>query len=269
MISVLIITKNEENLIANCLNSAKQIADEIIVLDAESVDKTVEIVKKYTDKIFVRNFIDFSQARNFLLSQAKNDWVFYLDADERITPELADEIKRKISSSEPFSAYALPRKNILLGRLQMKGDWWPDYQIRFFKRRGLKKWEGKLHEKPVFTGQLGYLQEPILHMSHRSIAQMLEKTNKWSEIEAELMIKAYHPKMSSWRFFRVVLSEFIKRFFKLEWLGGTEGTIEYFYQTFSLFISYAKLWEMQRDEKLDETYRKIDDEFSKKVVKSK
>ena len=265
MISVLILTKNEEKVINACLASAHQLAGaEIIVVDNFSEDKTLEIIKKYTKKIFQKEFEGYAKVRNFSLRQAQGNWVFYLDADERISTQLKDEILKETGDkSQGISAFAVPRKNILLGKWQKHGGWWPDYQIRLFKREALKGWSGELHETPAFSGKLGYLKNPLIHLTHRDIASMMEKTAKWAPIEAKLRAEARHPKMSGWRFAKIVKGKLFSQFLKGGWRNGTEGWIEIFYQTFSFFITYVKLWEIQRSESLESTYSKIDKELLK------
>ena len=130
MISVLILTKDEEKMIEGCLQSA-QWANEILILDNNSKDKTCEVAKKYTNKIFQKEFEGFDKERNFLSMKANGDWVLYIDADERVSAQLKEEIKSIIShQSSTISAYAIPRKNIFLGKWQKFGGFWPDYQIR-------------------------------------------------------------------------------------------------------------------------------------------
>jgi len=264
MISVLVLAKEEEETIKACLESAKW-ADEIVVLDNNSKDKTLEIAKTYTKKIFQKEFQGFDKERNFLKDKASGEWVLYLDADERITAQLRHEISSLITNYQsPINAYAIPRKNILLGKWQKFGGFWPDYQIRLFKKDKLLYWQGALHEQPKFDGELGYLKNPILHLSHRNLEQMMKKTVNWSKIEAKLRLEAGHPKISGWRLVRVVLTEFYDRLVKKQgFKDGTEGWLEAIYQSFSVFITYGRLWEMQRSQKLKETYKKIDDNLIK------
>lgn len=263
MISVLVLTKNEEKMIKNCLESVKW-ADEIVLLDNNSEDKTVEVAKNYTKYIFQKEFEGYDKERNFLLSKAKGDWILYVDADERVSAQLREEIRQTTNDKRQTSdAFAIPRKNILLGKWQKHGGWWPDYQIRLFKVKFLKGWLGELHETPNFEGDLGHLKNPLIHLTHRDIISMMQKTIRWAPIEAKLRFGINHPKMSWWRFVRVVRLETISRFLKGGWHDGIEGVIEIYYQAFSLFITYVKLWEMQRKENLEETYKKIDEELLK------
>lgn len=251
-ISVVIIGKNAAGLIGDCLESVKW-ADEVVFLDGGSTDGTLAIAKKFKGVKIIpqkEKTMDFAAWHNQGIEKTKGEWIFYLDTDERITPKLKREILEKINSSQNFVAYAVPRKNILLGKPVRFGGWWPDYQIRLFKRKNLKKWQGKLHEQPVFEGELGYLKNPLIHITHRDLSSMMAKTNQWSEIEAELLYRAGHPPMTWWRFFRVMITEFWERGIKKQgWRDGDVGWIEIIYQMFSRFITYAKLWEKQQKEK--------------------
>lgn len=244
-ISAIILTRDNQDLIKDCLISLEDIADEIIIVDDGSEDKTLEIAKVFTAKIYEIDNKDFSFRRNYGAEKAKGDWLLYIDADERIDEKLKKEIKEVVSSNK-FSAYAIPRRNILLGKELKHGGWWPDYVLRLIKKESLIKWEGELHEQPKIKGEVGKLVNPLIHISHRSISEMVDKTNKWSEIEAKLLFKSNHPKMVWWRFFSVALREFwFRGIKKLGFLDGPIGIIEIIYQMYSRMITYAKLWEMQ------------------------
>ena len=115
------------------------------------------------------------------------------------------------------------------------------------RRKKLKRWEGRLHEEPVFEGQLGHLQEPMVHLTHRDLSSMIEKTSSWSKIEAELLDQAGHPPVTWWRILRVMLSEFWERGIKKQgFRDGTVGWIEVIFQMFSRFVTYVRLWESQK-----------------------
>jgi len=251
MLSVVILTNNEEDRVKACLESVKW-ADEIIIIDGGSSDHTIEIAKKYTNKIIKSDNNDFAVRRNQGMKEAKGEWVLYLDSDEEVTPGLKKEMQSIIdkdtdTDTENYVAYAIPRKNIILGREMIHGGWWPDYVKRLFRKDALIKWEGDLHEEPVFNGQIGHLKNPIIHYKHNNLSEMVEKTNKWSEIEAKLLLESGHPLMSWWRFIRIMLTEaWFRIVVNRAFLDGTEGIIYAIYQVWSKFISYGKLWEMQK-----------------------
>lgn len=249
-ISAVICTKNEELMIRNCLESVKW-ATEIIVIDDYSEDKTVEIVKKYGAKVFLNKWRGFSEQKNFGFKKTTGDWVLFLDADERITPELRKELEREIKKTDnPFSAFNLPRLNNILGKDMYFGDWYPDYQKRLVKKDKFKKWEGKLHEQMLVYGQTGKFYSNLYHLTHRSLAWMVEKSLVYTKIEAEERFKKNHPKIVWWRFFRPMLSEFSYRLIKTSgWRDGMRGWIEAIFQSFNKFLIYARLWEMQNSSK--------------------
>lgn len=248
-ISAVIIAKNEEIKIADCLRSVSW-CDELILIDTGSVDKTLNIAKKFKAKVHKFRGGSYNDWRNEGLRCAKGEWIFYIDADERVTPELKEEIKKLITSDQSLStgmnSYAIPRRNIILGREMKYGGWWPDYVKRLFRKNKLRKWVGDLHEEPVFDGVMGHFENAFIHIKEDNLSDMVEKTNKRSEIEAKLMFDANHPKMNLVRFTSAIIRELWYRIVKNKaFLDGTEGVIFAIYQVYSRFISYAKLWEIQ------------------------
>lgn len=261
MLSVVLITKNEENRIGVCLESVKW-ADEIIVVDNGSTDDTLKIAKKYTNKIFKANLQDFTALRNLGFENTNGEWVMNVDADERVLEPLKKEIRDLIQSSD-FSAYAISRKNIIFGTEVRYGPFWPDWVIRLIKKSDFEGWAGKIHEYPKFEGKLGYSKNSLLHLTHRDIDQTVLKSLEWSKIDAKLRLEADHPRMSGWRFLRIFMSEiFNQGILRKGFFNGTVGTIDAIVQAFSLFITYVRLWEMQQFKPLDKIYDDIDKKLS-------
>ncbi len=257
MISAIVLTKDQTDMLDVCLASIKWV-DEIIIVDDDSQKQTIDIAKKYTDKIVVHTLKSFAEQRNFALTQAAGDWVLYLDPDERITAALKDEMMQ-IVVENTVNACAIPRRNFFLGREMKVVGGWPDYVIRLLRKEAHTGWQGTLHEQPVYTGSLLHLKNPLIHLTHRDITSMTMKTAQWSSYEAELRLKANHPNMSSWRFFRILGTTFFDWYIeKGGYKGGAVGTIESIFQTFSVFFTYVRLWEMQRQPSLDSTYKSID-----------
>jgi glycosyltransferase involved in cell wall biosynthesis len=242
-ISAIIIARNEEKMIGEALDNLA-FCDEIIVVDNGSVDKTKEIVEKKGAKIYEIRTNDFSELRNFGLSKAENNWILYLDADERIDDELKNSIKDIISTDTRYAAFFLKRKNFYFGKHE-----WPKIERleRLFRKEKLKQWKGALHESPVVDGEIGRIDKGlILHFTHRDLESMLSKTNEWSAKEALLRYNSGHPKMSWWRFPRVMLTAFLDSYIKQGgYKAGVTGVVESMYQAFSMFVTYAKLWELQ------------------------
>lgn len=228
--------------------------DEIIVIDSGSTDGTKEYALSEGAKVYEISSNDFSELRNLGLEKAESDWVLYIDADERVDKELEESIKKAISAESDNAAYFVKRKNYYFGKNQ-----WPKIEKleRLFKKEKLKGWKGKLHESPVIEGKVGVLNGNLLHFTHRDLESMLNKTIEWSSQEALLRYNANHPRMSWWRFPRVMMTAFFNSYVKQQgFKAGTVGIIESIYQSFSMFITYAKLWELQNKVKIKEFKKK-------------
>lgn len=246
-ISAIILAKNEEDRIEKCLSSLSWV-DERIVIDNGSSDKTIEIAKRYHVRIIKDSTGDFSSLRNKGKQAAVGTWLLYVDADEQVSSKLREVIQSIIASFDeengPFG-YFIRRKNFYLGHP------WPymDKMHRLFWRKSLLRWEGKLHETAIIDGKVDTINEPLLHDTHRTLGEMAEKTNIWSDVEAKLRIDSGHPSVAWWRFLRVMATAFWNSFVvQGGWRAGTVGWIESMYQAFSIFITYAKLWELQQKE---------------------
>jgi glycosyltransferase involved in cell wall biosynthesis len=245
-ITAIIIARNEEKMLGDALDSVA-FCDEVIVIDSGSIDNTREIAQKRGAKVYEIKSNDFSEFRNLGLNKAENDWILYLDADERISPELKDSIKKTIENSS-VSAFTLRRKNFYFGKHE-----WPKIEKmpRLFKKAKLTKWQGRLHESPIVEGEIEEIKNGyILHFTHRDLESMLNKTIEWSTQEALLRYNAGHPKMTWWRFPRVMLTGFLDSYVKQGgYKAGATGVVEGMFQSFSMFITYAKLWELQNQAK--------------------
>jgi hypothetical protein len=206
-----------------------------------SVSWVPEVIKLKTGE----KITDFAELRNSGAAKANGEWLFYLDTDEIVTDGLQREIQNAIASDK-YSGYAIPRRNIVLGREMKHCGLWPDYVLRLIKKDAFNGWRGELHEQPVVKGKIHHMTEPLIHQKHDNLTDMVEKTNKWSEIEAKLMYEADHPKMNFLRFFSAGMREFwLRMIVQTAFLDGVEGTIYGLYQVFSRLISYSKLWELQ------------------------
>jgi len=248
-ISGIVIAKNEENMIADCLDSLS-FCSEIIVVDSGSDDRTIEVAKRMGAKVFIFKADDFSKLRNFGLTKAKGEWILYVDADERVSPSLREAIIQLTNNPiNEYEGFFIKRKNFYLGNHE-----WPYIEKleRLFKRGALKGWKGRLHESPILDGKIGILEGFLVHYTHRDLTSMLKKTIEWSKIEAELRFKAGHPRMNWWRFARVMITAFLGSYIKQGgWKVGTIGLIESIYQAFSMFVTYARLWEIQQKKKYE------------------
>jgi glycosyltransferase involved in cell wall biosynthesis len=240
-LSAIVLAKNEEARIEGCLKGVSW-ADEIIVIDSGSTDRTLAIAKKYNAKIIVHVTDNFSLLRTIGAKKATGKWLLYVDADERVTDDLRKEIM-EVTKAGARQAYVIPRLNYYLGVA------WPykDGMVRLIAKRALVGWTGILHEHAEVRGKTGTLTNYFVHNTHRTLSEMVEKTNIWSEHEAELRFHARHPGISWWRILRVMATSFWDSFIRQGgWRAGTVGWIESIYQAFSIFITYAKLWELQQ-----------------------
>lgn len=266
MLSVIIITKNEESRIKTCLESVKW-ADEILVIDQFSSDKTLEIAKQYQAKIYQSESEDFSVRRNLGAEKAAGDWLLYVDADERVTAELKDELFSIFEDSK-YSAYAISRQNVIWGEKKSYGPFYPDWVIRLIHKPHFKKWVGKVHEYPQFDGELGYTKASFIHLTHRNVEQVILKNLEWSKIDAKLRFDAHHPQMSGWRFLRIFITEtWYQGVVRKGFFNGSVGVIDSLMQSFFLLTSYVRLWEMQQKKPLDQIYDDLDKKFIEKGFK--
>lgn len=247
-ITAIIITRNEQDNLADCIKTLDFVS-EIIVVDNCSSDSTVDIAKGFKSKVYEIAGLDFSYLRNIGKEKAKSEWLLYIDADERVTADLASQIKKAVGDPKDNNAFSFIRKNYFLGKPSPKLE----RMVRLMKKEALIGWQGSLHESPMFVGKAGDLSGYLLHYTHRDLSSMLSKTNEWSDIEAQLLYKSNHPPMAGWRFARIMITSFFRSFVKDGgWKMGAVGLIESTYQAFSNFITYVKLWEKQNQAILHE-----------------
>jgi glycosyltransferase involved in cell wall biosynthesis len=190
-LSIVLATYNEENNLGDCLKSVKDIADEIIVVDGTSKDKTRKVAKEYGAKVYkVPNDPMFHKNKQLAVEKAKGKWILQLDADERATSELKSEIMEKIGNDNEVCGYYIPRKNWFLGRYLTKGGVYPDYVIRLF-RNGTGYFPAKsVHEQIVIKGAVGYLSNDLVHLADPNIDKYLLRFNRYSDLSASDLVKA-------------------------------------------------------------------------------
>lgn len=260
MVSVVILTKNEEKYIQNCINSVRACAQEIIVIDNGSTDNTIPIAQHNNCLIYQSDETSFAVRREMAISIAHNDWILYLDADERLTPELAAEIN-SISTSSPKNYNTQPTTYILNRQDYYLGSKWPQLSPmhRLFYKPALKGWFGVIHESPKVEGMIATCKFQIIHLTHTDIDSMLRNTIKWSSHEAKLRYDQQHPPIVGWRLVRVFLTAWWHSFITQKgYTKGTVGWIEAIYQGCSIFITYAKLWELQHKDSIIQAYESIE-----------
>lgn len=248
-ISVVVSAYNEQEMIEECLLSAKKVADEIILVDNTSTDSTVKVAKKYTDKIFTRpnDPVMLNRGKNFGFTKASGDWVISLDADERITSELAREIKKIIKNSE-FVGYEIPRKNIIFGKWIQHSIWWPDYNLRLFKNGKGKFPLRHVHEKLVVDGKVAKLKNPMLHYNYQTVSQFIKKLDTtYTESETENFLR--EGKILYWYdAIRWPTNDFVKTFFlEKGYRDGLHGLVLSLFQAFYALVFFAKVWERKEN----------------------
>jgi glycosyltransferase involved in cell wall biosynthesis len=217
------------------------------MIDGGSTDGTRSIARRYRARIVDQKVkaMDFAAWHNQGRDEVKNRWLFYLDADERFTPALAEEIRSSIADGK-YCAYRVPRRNFLLGKEMKHGGWYPDYQPRLFDKKYLLGWSGKLHETPKVKGRFGKLNEPMIHVQPATLEPMIRKTIGWTKMEAALLDRSGHPPVVWWRIIRMGLTTLFDRLVKKQgWRDGTEGWIESLFQMFHTMFVYIRLWEIQ------------------------
>jgi (heptosyl)LPS beta-1,4-glucosyltransferase len=245
-ISVVVNTFNEEKNLERCLRSVEPLADEIVVVDMHSTDKTAQIAKKFKAKVFLHEYTRYVEpARNFALRQAQGDWILLLDADEEISPSLAQTLAKMAQAGE-VDWVELPRKNIIFGQWVKNSRWWPDFLPRFFKR-GKVSIPAKIHAPYEKEGRGIRLpaeeENALVHYHYESIFQYLERLNRYTDIQSEELKKESY--LFHWQDLIIKpANEFFSRFFAGEgYKDGLHGLALALLQAFSEFILYLKLWE--------------------------
>jgi glycosyltransferase involved in cell wall biosynthesis len=245
-LSAYVLTFNEEDKIRDALASIAW-ADEIVVLDSHSTDRTISICREFTEKVYQCDFEGFGKLRNRALEYLTHDWVLSLDADERATTELRDEIKAELSQGPRFDAYFVPRKNLFLGRWIRHGGWYPDYrQPQFFNKHRLRYRDDLVHEGYQVDGRIGYFHGHVMQMPFRDLGQFLQKMSRYSTLMADQMAQrgrqfhvhqlVTHPLFTFFKMY-VARQGFRDR------IPGLILALLYAYYS---FIKYAKLWERTR-----------------------
>ena len=263
-ISVLINTLNEEKRIARALASVSGFANEIVVIDMHSTDKTVEIAKNAGARVYSHKKIGYVEpVRNFGIEKCKHDWVFILDADERLPKSLKDYLKTEIKKPSA-NYYRIPRKNLIFGKWIKHTGWWPDYNIRFFKKDTVS-WNEIIHSVPTTSG-LGVdlpaeRDFAIIHNSYSSLEEYILRMNRYTTIQAKLLnkggVKFYWTNLIT-----KPSSQFLTRFFAQEgYKDGLHGLALSLLQAFAELVLYLKLWQKGKFERKKISTSQLKDEI--------
>lgn len=242
-LSVVIVTLNEEQNIKDCLESVKW-ADEIIVFDSLSQDRTVEIVREYTPNVWQREYPGGGPMRNLAIEKATGDWIFTIDADERVTPELREEIERTLAQPDAC-AYYVPRKSYFLGKWIKHCGWWPDYVLRLFRKDRGRYDERAAHAKVVTEERAEKLTNPLLHFSYTNLSEYIRKVNS----RTSLMAQEENQTTTLPGACLHMSAKFIRSYvLQCGFLDGKEGLILSVLASYYVFLKHLKVWEQNRRE---------------------
>jgi glycosyltransferase involved in cell wall biosynthesis len=258
-LSAVLVARDEEAMIGNCIKRL-YFADEILVLlDSRSVDSTEEIALSLGAKVIKAKFNNFSHFKNMAIDNAVGEWILIIDADERISEKLANEIKSALDKD--YDAYHIKRVNYFYGKLMRYGGWY-DEHIRLIKKN-TARYVGDLHETFKFENnsvRIGILDNPMHHFSHRDIFSNVKKVLNYAEIQAQYEYSHNFPEVKPFTLYRTVIREFENRYIHHKgWKDGIPGLIECILQPFALSLVKIRLWELQQKPTIDELYEKLEE----------
>lgn len=244
-VTVTVITKNEADALADALRSVAW-ADELIVIDAESTDETVRIARQFTDRVYVRAWNGYIDQKNHAASLASHDWIFSIDADERATPKLGEEIRTLLAAAPPAGGYRMPRVSFYFGRWMRTTDMYPDYQLRLYDRRRAR-WDGKyVHESVSVEGPVGYLKHELEHYPYRDLSEHLIRMDRYTTLAARQMHEQGKRAGTAQLLFHPPLAFLRNYIARRGMLDGRAGLVISLVNSYYVFLKFAKLWELQR-----------------------
>ncbi len=242
-LSVTIIAGAEEKNIRECLESV-QWADEIIVVNNFTDDRTVEIAREFTPHVHLRRWEGFASQKRYALEHATHEWVFSLDADERVSPELKDEILKTINSDTPFNGFRIPRRSYFLDRWIKQCGWYPGYQLRLFRRTATHMTDRLVHEGFEVEGEIGRLTGDIIHYTHPTIKVTIQKVNEYSSLQA---LEKYQKRKISTAglIYRPVLAFLQMAIVRKGYRDGAHGIMVSLIHAITYALTTMKMWELQ------------------------
>jgi glycosyltransferase involved in cell wall biosynthesis len=246
-LSVVVLTKNEEGNIRECLERVTW-ADEIVIIDDDSEDRTLEIAREFTDKIYKHTMEGFGPQRNFGIDKAKGEWIYFVDADDRVTPELKDEILETIKNPS-FDAFMIYQKSSYLGKWIFNCGWYAP-AMKLMRRNMAKFSSDKAVEKPLVQGELGCLKSPVLHLGYPDLSTHIRKISLYSQYEAEQIIKKginirWHNMW--WYFILKPFAKFAQKYVYLKgYREGVHGFVLSGMNAFYVFLIYCVIWEKKK-----------------------
>jgi (heptosyl)LPS beta-1,4-glucosyltransferase len=249
-------------MIEGALRSLRFCDEVVVVVDARSTDGTEDIARRYADKVLVERFDDFAQIRNAGIRAARGGWILHVDADERVTPRLAAEIRDVLAGETSYLAFESPTINFFWGQRMDHGGWSPMVQPRLV-HRDHALFQGRVHETTgVPRARIGTLRGERWHFSHRSIEENLLKTIRYGQLESRDRLDAGARRVTAWTLVRVLALEFGRRMVRRAgFRDGMPGTIEGFFQPFALFCAQVMLWELQQGDAIRRRYEALEREL--------
>ncbi len=265
-LSALVIAKNEQEMISGCFHSLEW-CSEVIVIDDGSSDKTREIAESYGAKVVSFKHNSFARLREEALKRAKYDWVFYIDADERVTPTLAKEIMVNIETNSA-DVFRLGRDNVFFGKHLLAGGWQDDRVERVFRKSSLQGWYGNVHETAKYKGKLIDLDTKLLHFTHKNVVSGLLKTASWTPIEAKELYLSGIKKITFFTLLRKGWMEFFRRaVVKKGYRDGMTGLVEATIQAINRILVYIQVWELQHKPSIEDRYHQLEKNLLKQWKK--
>ena len=244
-VSVIVITRDEARNIGGALDSVGW-ADDIVVVDSGSSDDTVAVARRHTDRVVTHAWPGYGAQKNFAAGLAAHDWVFSLDADERVTPALAQEIRTLLAAGPTRQAYRIPRVTRYLGRWIRSTDWYPDRQLRLYDRRTGRWNDRRVHESVVVDGVVGRLQGELEHHAYRDISHHLRTIDRYSTLAADQM-RAEGRRVRGIELVARPPLAFLRNYVaRLGFRDRAPGLIVSILNSYYVFLKHAKRWEQQR-----------------------
>ena len=244
-LTVTIITRNESANLADALESVRW-ADEVVVVDAESTDDTVTLARRVTDRVIVRPWPGYVAQKNFAAEQARHDWILSLDADERVSPDLAGEIRSRLATDPGEAGFRVPRVSHYLGRWLRSTDWYPDYQLRLYDRRRAR-WEGQhVHESVKADGPVGTLRGDLLHHPYRDISHHLQTIDRYTTLAARQAAERGRRASALDVLVRPPIAFLRNYVLRRGFRDGAPGLVVSLLNSHYVLLKFAKLWELGR-----------------------
>ncbi|MCK9376874.1 MAG: glycosyltransferase family 2 protein [Syntrophobacterales bacterium] len=249
-LSVFVIALNQEANIAECLESVK-FADEIVVVDTGSADRTVELARAHTGRVLTAPWQGFGPTKNFALDQTRGDWVFSLDTDERVPEALRDEILAVVAADGPINGYRVPRKNYFCRRWIRHLGWYPDYTLRLFRRGQGRFGDRQVHEEVKVAGPVGTLKSPLEHYSYRSVGEYVSRMDRYARLAALELAKRGRRPFPGELFYRPFFTFLHLYFIRRGFLEGATGYDLAVLMSMYKFLKYYYLRELAQGREVD------------------